>query len=399
MDQAEAYLQSLLHPDIRKYITDHQNDDPFALSLRPEIRENPRLKEAISQIQSRQKAREKHPTWFQTEGIVWPAPVSVEQSSSEITARYKFSAYSGDIAIDLTGGMGVDAVCMAQNFQKAIYVEKDTRLCVIASHNFTCLGIDNIEVINQSAESFLQTYQGQANLMYIDPSRRSKEKGRVFLLSDCEPSLLQIGGLMRELSENLLVKLSPMLDMQQALLQMPEMQTVQLLGFKNELKEFLLSWQKGQSIDKRRVVCAAMDGLHTELFDYDTPEEDIEIQYGEPGKYLYEPNVAVMKAAPWKTLYRRFLINKMHPNTHLFSSDQPVEGFPGYTYKIRELIRPAQAKQQLKGTRFNIKCRNFKLKPEEVSKRYGISQGGNSFLFAVETLDNGHLFIICDKLD
>ncbi|MCC5928315.1 MAG: hypothetical protein JJU28_03625 [Cyclobacteriaceae bacterium] len=56
------------------------------------------------------------------------------------------------------------------------------------------------------------------------------------------------------------------------------------------------------------------------------------------------------------------------------------------------------AKQQLNGSRFNIKCRNFKLKPEEVARRYGISQGGNSFLFAVETVDVGHIFIICDRV-
>lgn len=398
MDQAEAYIQRLLHPDIRKYITDHHSDDPFALSLRPEVRDNPWLKEAISQIHSMQKARDKHPGWFLAENIIWPPPVSVEQSSSEITAQYKFSAYSGDIAIDLTGGMGIDTAGMAPNFKKTFYVEKDPHLCAIAGHNFKCLGLDNIVVVNMTAESFLQSFQGKANFIYVDPSRRSKEKGRVFLLSECEPDLSQVGALLRELSENILVKLSPMLDLQQALVQLPEMQTVHLLALKNELKEFLLSWQKEQETGPKKIVCATMDGMQTEFFTFDMPEEDIDIQYGEPGKYLYEPNVALMKAAPWKTLYRRFLMMKLHPNTHLFTTDQLAEGFPGYTYEVKEKVKPALAKRQLKGARFNIKCRNFKLKPEELAKRYGISQGGASFLFAVETLDNGHLFIICDRV-
>ena len=76
-----------------------------------------------AQISARQKARDKLPTWYASDDVLFPPALSVEQASSERTAQYKASLVDGALLIDLTGGMGVDTWAFAQQVGQVMYVE------------------------------------------------------------------------------------------------------------------------------------------------------------------------------------------------------------------------------------------------------------------------------------
>ena len=205
-------IDQLLKPEVQNFIKDHQFDDPFTLSLKIKSREDFPLKETIEQIHSLQKAKHKIPGWVAVNNIVWPPPLSVEQSSSEITAIFKSELIYGKTMVDLTGGMGVDTGFFANRFVETHYVDSNTHLSVIAKHNFDVLKKNNIIVYNDNAEDFLNKSNSHFDAIFLDPSRRIKTK-KVFKIEDCAPNLYEIVPKCLKLTNQLLIKLSPLVDL------------------------------------------------------------------------------------------------------------------------------------------------------------------------------------------
>ena len=177
--------------EIFDFIHDHESSDPFELSLKaknfPE-----EIRVLIGrQITARQRLRKKVPEWLEYSRIILPNPVSIEQASSDITARYKSELIDKGTIIDLSGGLGIDTYYYSRKADKVIYVEKEPELAAIASYNFALMGLSHIEVHCRKAEHFLDDWNSQADFMYVDPSRRNKT-GKVFKLEDSEPDVLEI---------------------------------------------------------------------------------------------------------------------------------------------------------------------------------------------------------------
>ena len=132
------------------FVCKHANDDVRKLALSAKRAEGLDLSFALDQIAGRQKARTKLPSWYALaalgEGVdeahflVFPPHISMEQCSSEQTARYKKRILDRLLDhpwsrtahfIDITGGFGVDFSYLAQGFAEATYVERQEHLCVM----------------------------------------------------------------------------------------------------------------------------------------------------------------------------------------------------------------------------------------------------------------------------
>lgn len=143
----------------QEYIKQHRNNDVYRLAL-TKTPEGVDLQYALQQISAYQILTKKVPSWAECNELIFPRQLSLEQSSSELTARYKaelirdFMGNQPFTHIDLTGGMGIDCYFIAQHTQKSHYVELNPELCQIARHNFTHLN-SNISVHNTTAEEFL----------------------------------------------------------------------------------------------------------------------------------------------------------------------------------------------------------------------------------------------------
>lgn len=225
-----------------QYISAHASDDVAQLALHPSKDPQVDMAVALRQIAGRQKAKEKLPDWYATEGVLYPKKVSMEQCSSSQTADYKASLVEGESFADFSGGFGVDTVALARKFDKGWYVEPQEELCVLFQHNCKVLDINNVNIINGTMEENLAPI-GPVDTIYLDPSRRDTHGRRVVSLADCTPNLPEWKSALLERCNTLMVKMSPMIDIFQTLRDLPETYAVHVIAVEGECKEvvFLLS--------------------------------------------------------------------------------------------------------------------------------------------------------------
>ncbi len=395
--------ENILHPDIQQFIHDYENEDVKALVLKH--KEILGLPSAIiaEQISGRKKAKDKLPAWYKSKNIVYPPTLNLEQCSSEITANYKAKILAEGMAnslVDLTGGFGVDTFSFSKFFNEVHYVESNENLYRIVANNFKQLDA-TIKGHNQTAEDFISELpqrhkdaeEGNTSRLsasavnsfdafYIDPSRR-KSTQRVFKLADCEPDITVLQDSLFSIAPKILIKTSPLLDIQQGLSELKNVSNVYVVAVKNEVKELLFLCEK--DFDKEPIIQAVniVDENNLDVFSYLIPnEKELHISFGEPQQYLFEPNAAIQKAGAFKSIAKTFGLTKIHPNTHLYTSDKIVSNFPGRVFKIEAVVK-SDKKELLKyfpEGKANITTRNYPLTPEALKKKTGLNDGGEKFL-------------------
>ena len=376
------------------YIRQHADEDVRQLALRGHKCLDVDLQYALEQIAGRQKARTKLPSWAAIDGIVYPPHLSMEQCSSEVTARYKASiAGKGALFVDLTAGFGVDMALISQGFQKAVHVEQQPQLCAISSENFRLLGLNHIEVVCGDGVAYLHTMR-HADLLFIDPARRDVHGGRTYDISDCTPNVLEILDEMLEKADCVMIKLSPMLDWRKAVADLGKVNEVHIISVDNECKELLLILSKTKK--PLRVFCVNND----ECFEVVEGISSQPRPLPQDMRYLYEPNASVMKAGCFDLIEQRFGVVQLERNSHLFVSDKEILGFPGRQFLIEK--RTSMNKRELKATladvdQANITVRNFPMSVAELRKRLKLKEGGDVYIFATTISDEGHQLLVCRK--
>ena len=376
------------------YIRQHADEDVRQLALRGHKCPDVDLQYALEQIAGRQKARTKLPSWAAIDGIVYPPHLSMEQCSSEVTARYKASiAGKGALFVDLTAGFGVDMAFISQGFQKAVHVERQPQLCAISSENFRLLGLNHIEVVCGDGVAYLHTMR-HADLLFIDPARRDVHGGRTYDISDCTPNVLEILDEMLVKADRVMIKLSPMLDWRKAVADLGKVNEVHIISVDNECKELLLILSKTKK--PLRVFCVNND----ECFEVVEGISSQPRPLPQDMRYLYEPNASVMKAGCFDLIEQRFGVVQLERNSHLFVSDKEISRFPGRQFLIEK--RTSMNKRELKATladvdQANITVRNFPMSVAELRKRLKLKEGGDVYIFATTISDEGHQLLVCRK--
>ena len=376
------------------YIRQHADEDVRQLALRGHKCPDVDFQYALEQIAGRQKAHTKLPSWAAIDGIVYPPHLSMEQCSSEVTARYKASiAGKGALFVDLTAGFGVDMALISQGFQKAVHVERQPQLCAISSENFRLLGLNHIEVVCGDGVAYLHTMR-HADLLFIDPARRDVHGGRTYDISDCTPNVLEILDEMLEKADRVMIKLSPMLDWRKAVADLGKVNEVHIISVDNECKELLLILSKTKK--PLRVFCVNND----ECFEVVEGISSQPRPLPQDMRYLYEPNASVMKAGCFDLIEQCFGVVQLERNSHLFVSDKEISGFPGRQFLIEK--RTSMNKRELKATladvdQANITVRNFPISVAELRKRLKLKEGGDVYIFATTISDEGHQLLVCRK--
>lgn len=374
----------------------HRQDDVRQLALKGM---DPMV---VQQIAGWQVARTKVPSWAEVEGLHYPRHLSLEQCSSEQTARYKASLLSpGDTFVDLTGGFGVDFFFMSQPFQRRVYVEQQQELCDIARHNFDLLN-HPCTVVCGSATEYLRQMP-HASAIYIDPARRDTHGARTYSISDCTPNVLELQELLVKKADRVIIKLSPMLDWHKAASDLQHISAIHIVSVQNECKELLLVLADG-AMSEVPVVCINLlaDGTH-QCFEYNpaTNAQSTNINAKVNATYLYEPNASIMKAGCFDEIGNFYQICKLSANSHLYVSDHEVKDFPGRGFQILSI--PSMNKRELKEAlrdidRANITVRNFPMSAEALRKRLRLKDGGDLYIFATTVGDGSHQLFICRKI-
>ena len=388
--------KNLLKTGVEDFISNNLNADILSVLLKkspfPEISSQ----ELAQQLEGKQISQKKFPTLFNSPGILYPKKVHLEQASSEATALYKSALISGKTLLDITAGMGIDSLFFASQFEHVICCEKNEELAQITRHNMSQLGLDQIEVIQGDGLDVLTSGSKSFDCIYVDPSRR-KEGKRHILLEDYEPDVLKSLDLLLANCKVLMIKTSPLLDIDQGIKQLRHVTTCHIVALRNEVKELI--WILKPDFRGETLLRAVnIDSSEQYVFEFSPQEErDLEIGFGPPLSYLYEPNAAILKSGGFKSVAHQYRLKKLAANSHLYSSTQKID-FPGRIFRIENVQEFSKNWNKETGIqKANITTRNFSLIVAEIRRRFRIEDGGEIYLFFTTLSEGQRIVISCLK--
>jgi len=458
----------ILNDATRLFIETHLNDDIRQLALKNMPTDVDKLL-ALCQIEARQILSKKVPSWASNPDLLFPKHLSLEQCSSELTAKYKKEIITQkNLFVDLTGGLGIDSYFLSENFQNAYYVENQKELCDLAENNFHVLG-RKINVINKDAESFLNEISSNSYdscdswckiscnscdswCIFVDPARRDAFNRKMVSLHDCSPDVVELQDKMLSVAEHVLIKASPMLDISLICNELKNIKEIHVVSVKNECKEILVLLERGFS-DKIKFVCVDLrqdlffrqdeqdlqDTLlmsSSSQFSFRQDEQDLQdtlplsssssfffrqdeqdLQDGfvfseddeksaVPSyasaikKYLYEPNSSLMKAGVFKLVSQRFNIDKLHVNSHLYTSDSLIPDFPGRVFEVVGFSNfdKKVKKELLKDvTGASVITRNFPLSANDLRKNLNLQESDDNFVVGTTMKGEKKVLLLCKR--
>ena len=384
-DEEKLFIQNNSEENVQQLVLRHSASNPL------------NIRKMAVQIAARQRLRDKLPTWVANPDIIFPSTVPVEQSSSEQTARYKamivseLRTESGHL-LDGTGGMGVDTWALAGKMKQVTYVERNPELAQLAAHNFLRLGATNVTVVNAQSDAVLAGLGTPADWVYLDPARRDDRGGRVVRLDDCEPNVVAWWPMLMGKTRNLLLKTSPLIDIDATLRALPGIGAVHIVAVQHEVKEVLfVAGNDAITPDDVQVVACDLTTTGAVEFNFSRGDErTVPVQFETPQAYIYEPNAAVMKAGAFRIVAHRFGFAKLAAHSHLYTSDELVSHFPGRVFRLEALCKPTRVDLQklVPGMKANLTVRNFPQSVDELRKKLGLKEGGDTYILAT-TLQNG----------
>lgn len=388
---------SILHIDVQAFIERNLQADTTRILLSKSPYPDVSSRELAEQIDSKKRCEKKLPLWFSTPGIYYPPKLSIEQASSEITARFKATLAKGKTLLDLTGGFGVDSVYFAKAGIKVLHAEINPELSEIAKLNAQVLNAGNIDFYQGNGLDLLKSGES-FDTIYVDPSRRVNTQ-KVFMLKDCEPDIPHNLDRLLSQSSRLIIKTSPLLDLQAGILELGAVTKIYILSIKNDCKEILWVLDADNRTIDPEIICHTFNDAEQEYQFRISGERSVTLNnFTEPLKFLYEPDVALLKAGCFKLIARDFELNKLHPNSHLYTSEILNKDFTGRKFLINQWGEYKSFMKRNKVKKANIISRNFPLNPPEIKKKHQLIDGGDDFLIFTTGPAGQHLVIQAQKI-
>ena len=363
MTQSE--LDILLREEVRQAIKENLERDPLRIALDGKI---PYAREVATQVKYLQRAKRKLPRLYAACGII--PQRAFEQTSSEECASAK--RIEGESLLDLTCGLGMDAAALAGRFKRVVALERDQVLASVTRENMSRMVIENVEVVNASAEEYLAHCEEHFDWIYVDPDRRTDKGERVFKLEDCSPNVLALMPYIKRVGEHLAIKNSPLFDVEEAFRLFPD-GSVEVVSLHDECKEVMIYLGGGEpTLSATAVGRGRVEFRRAELTAVASPEEFAKDEY----RYLVIPDVSLQKA--------RIVANALQGvadvwsnNSFGFARELP-EGVLGRVERVEriEIFDIKSLKRELKGKGVDIILRDFPMGVDELRKRTA-SRSGN----------------------
>lgn len=376
----------ILSEEVQQYINANLHVDLHSLLLKKPLFADVSMQEIVQQIKGKKVAARKFP-FLLTDGILFPPNLNLEQASSQTTAEFKAKDLSGSKFLDLTAGFGIDAYFLSENFDVITLVEQNGILAETVKHNWRILN-RKADFCNESLENFLEKNTAQFDLIYLDPARRDHNRNKKFLLEDLSPNLLEIHDKLLRISERIIIKLSPLIDISYLISVLPSITKIQILAVRNEVKELLVFIESDSGNGDVEISCVNLESDDVEFSYSFTDEKSVVSEFSDALNYLFIPNNSVLKSGAFNLISERFGLNKLHPNSHFYTADKYVLNFPGRMFKVEK----TDSKQIKKGEKYNIIAKNYPLSPDDIKKKYKISDGGENYLIFTQSI-NGKVIL------
>lgn len=391
--------KAILRADVQAFINNNLNVDIPSLLFQKSSFSEVSSKELAEQIEAKQKAKKKLPTWFALKNCYFANKLNISQTSSELTAKYKANLVSGNYLADLTAGFGVDTHAFCKVAKHVFHIEKNEVLSEIAKRNSREMGISNIDFIAGDGIEFLYNLKIKLDWIYADPSRRSNTNKKVYYLSDCEPDITKHLDLFFSKSDNILIKTGPLLDLTIGISQLKHIRQIHIIAVNNDVKEVL--WELKNGFEGESLIKTVnLTKEHNEVFEFSAQDEKQAIpEFSKPQEYLYEPNAALLKSGAFKLISERLQVNKLHTNSHLYTSTK-ILNFPGRIFSIQKVISYNKKEvKQLGLTQANVSTRNFPDSVSIIRKKLKLKDGGTNYLFFTKNHLDKLIVVHCVKIE
>ncbi len=371
-------LEALQQVETRQLIEQHLDQDPLVLAGR--LR-NPLVTQQIDLLQ---RNRKKLPCYYEARAIL--DPVACEQASSQAAARARVEGWGGALAIDLTCGLGVDAGALSVGFGRVVAVEADPVRAAMARWNFRQLGCTNIEVRHDTAEAFVADYRGpEADLVYLDPSRKEADGRRVFSLEQSSPNVVELLPALKKMGKRVVVKLSPLFDVEACFQVFGDGVQVEVVSLDGECKEVLV--RLGFPAEQGPLRATVLKKGEVRRYRFDRTVSDHTYKVENP-RFLYVPDVALVKGRTVAAYLAQHHKNNRveHLAGDYLLSEGPISGFEGSGYELIERLDSsprglAKRFRQEGIARANLHRRGYPESAAGLAKRLGLREGGEVELF------------------
>ncbi|MEO0896165.1 MAG: RsmD family RNA methyltransferase [Bacteroidota bacterium] len=319
-------------------------------------------------------------------------------------------SYQGKRCLDLSMGLGVDSLHFSHHFEEVISVEMRSDLHLIGKHNFSQLGIQNIRLVHARAEEYLSQYQGPAfDLIYIDPARRDDQDNRIHDLAACSPNIFELWPFLSTHGRKIVVKASPLYDINEGLQKIPNCRKIYIHSAKNEVRE--VTFEAEGDIESSEVVdLEVVVDNGQKFFRYTFPLKGKENLKSESenitASILLEADVAFYKGRCFSQLMGRYFPavsgRFTHPMGFFLTEGAQVEDFPGRQFSIKEVFeyKPRLLKRELKkrGMKtIHVIQRNFFQSVANIRQQLSLKEGGRMYLICTE-VDGQSKAFLCERL-
>ena len=364
--------------DIRSIIEKYLDSDPAQLALKLNVERD--VREAVcTQIKMLKRAAEKLPSLY--EARCWLPQRAFEQSTSEAVANVKFSC-SGKLAFDLTCGLGIDSLSLSHRYERVISIEPDSELAEVVKNNMQQLGVNNVEVISTTAEEFLENWSGEnPDLIYLDPDRRDGAGKKVVVFEDCSPNVIELLPRMLSLSQKVVIKCSPLFDVDQVFAMFGARASVEIVSYRGECKELLITLRKDDVVSED-ILTAIVIGKDntTRIGTANRLPLGVRPEWKNDYNYLFVPDVALCRAKLLRMIFPldAYIVSE---NGYVFANEIP-EHFCGHYFEILSIsnYRPKEIVTLLRNeniSRATIMQRDFDKLNSDIAKELKIKEGGS----------------------
>ena len=359
-------LDILRTEEVRRAIDENIERDPAKIALSKGV---PHTALVATQVKYLQRARRKLPALYEARCII--PPRAFEQCSSQESARRK--PLSGGAVLDMTCGLGIDTMALAEHFERVVSIERDEVLAEVVRYNISLLGIDNVEVVTASSEEYVATTSEHFDWIFVDPDRRSAEGKKMVCMEDCSPNVVALMPRLREISERVAIKLSPMFDCAEAF-RLCSPAEVEVVSIGGECKEVNIYTNA-----ERDMLRIAVIGDGEWSFDHETMVAESSAEAFTPTEYRYllVPDVALQKARVAIAALKSHAAIWSN-NGYAFARELPTEPLPARIFEIESIepYRPKELKRRLKGEGVEFMKRDCALSIDAVRRATGTRPGG-----------------------
>ena len=196
-----------------------------------------------------------------------------------------------------------------------------------------------------------------------------------------------------------------MLDISLICNELKNIKEIHVVSVKNECKEILILLERDFE-GKIKFVCVNLRQDEQNPQDafccFDDDEKNSAPVFADTiRKYLYEPNSSLMKAGVFKLVSQHYKIDKLHTNSHLYTSDNLIPDFPGRVFEVvgfapfNKKIRKDLLKDVNEAS---VATRNFPLSANDLRKALDLKESDDNFVFGTTLTGEKKIVILCKRI-